>query len=122
MPFDMNPVDPDIDQLARMRLLGEIAAETDGSQGSFRTCLWSQVRKRGSKTRALVKDFDDGAGNAPTDTRRAAVALGFGEFDSWLWSAASITEKRALINRKIEGKEADIADKTQKQAKQMETV
>lgn len=109
MPFDMHPVDPDIDQLARMELLGKIAAQKPlGSQGSFFTCLWSSVRQN-RKAHALVKDIDEGRGNGPTCVISAAMAFGFRECDArFIWGDGDIAEKRNYIDSRIAMKRASV--------------
>lgn len=91
MPFDMLPVDPDIDQLARMELLGKIAAESHGSQKCYTSCLWQDLRTD-KRTAALVAPFDQGPGNAPG----AGVENLFG-IPRAIFGAAPIQEKRDFI-------------------------
>lgn len=99
MPFDGTPsqIRPLDTALARMELLQEIAAKTNGYQGSFHSCLWSEVRKNHALRAAGLKQFDDGEGEGPTDD----VAGWFGLRDLYVFGGNDIGSKRAAIERRI---------------------
>lgn len=100
MPFDGTPsqIRPLDTALARMELLQEIAAKTNGCQKDFKTCLWSAVRRSRSLRAAGLSNFDNGHGNMPVDG--AARWFGFGP-SADPWDGAELSVKRRAIARRL---------------------
>lgn len=113
MPFDLTPPDPDLDILARMELLGEIAAKSMGSQEHFRSCLWSEAYRH-PQLQALLRPFVGPRSDkieAPA-SRQQLFAAGDLFGIRWLFGPADIEDKRTAINERIAALKAAIAAKT----------
>ena len=113
MPFDLTPPDPDLDILARMELLGEIAAKSRGSQTHFRSCLWSEAYRH-PQLQALLRPF---VGYRPDEIEAPATARQLDEAGAlfgiqWLFGPANIEDTRTAINERIAALKAAIAAKT----------